>query len=179
MTEDEKKLLKDYFLLTSKPVLYVANTDDNGENQQVEALREYVKDEDAKVVALCAKTEEELSGLSDEERELFQAELGMDTSGLDKLITAGYSLLGLISYLTAGEKEVRAWTIKQGTKAPGAAGVIHTDFEKGFIRAEVVSYEDLIEAGSLVKAKEKGKVRSEGKDYVVKDGDVILFRFNV
>ena len=179
LSDEEKKLIKDYFLLTSKPVLYVANTDDNGENEQVQALRDYVKNENAVVVSLCAKTEEELSGLSNEDRKLFQEELGMDMSGLDKLITAGYSLLGLISYLTAGEKEVRAWTIKQGTKAPAAAGVIHTDFEKGFIRAEVVSYDDLVEAGSFVKAKEKGKVRSEGKEYVVKDGDVILFRFNV
>ncbi len=179
LNDEERKLLREYFLLTSKPVLYVANTDDDGENEEVVALREYVKGEDAKVVVLCAKTEEELSALDEEDRKLFQEELGIEISGLDKLITAGYSLLGLISYLTAGEKEVRAWTIKQGTKAPQAAGVIHTDFEKGFIRAEVVSYDDLVEAGSLVKAKEKGKVRSEGKDYVVKDGDVMLFRFNV
>ena len=179
ISDDEKRLMREYFLLTSKPVLYVANTDDNGENEHIQALRDYVKEENAKVVVLCAKTEEELSALDDEERAMFQEELGLEASGLDKLITAGYSLLGLISYLTAGEKEVRAWTIKQGTKAPQAAGVIHTDFEKGFIRAEVVSYDDLVDAGSLTKAKERGKVRSEGKDYVVKDGDVILFRFNV
>ena len=183
MNENEAKLAKTFFLLTSKPVIYVANVSDASDNDfergQVEALTNYAANEGAEVVELCAKLEEELCTLEDEERELFKEELGLTTTGLDKLITASYSLLGLISYLTAGEKEVRAWTIKRGTKAPQAAGEIHTDFEKGFIRAEIVSYEDLIEAGNFVKAKEKGKVRSEGKEYVMQDGDVVLFRFNV
>lgn len=130
-------------------------------------------------MVVCAKFEEELCSLSDEEAELFKTELGLKETGLSKLIVASYDLLGLISYLTAGEKEVRAWTITKGTKAPKAAGKIHTDFERGFIKAEIVSYEDLVEAGNFLKAKEKGKVRMEGKDYVVKDGDVILFKFNV
>ena len=183
MNDKERKIAKSFFLLTSKPVIYVANVSDEPDNDfergQVNSLREYAQSEGAEVVELCAKQEEELCSLSDEEREIFKAELGLTSTGLDKLITASYSLLGLISYLTAGEKEVRAWTIKKGTKAPQAAGEIHTDFEKGFIRAEVVAYDDLIEAGNFLKAKEKGKVRSEGKDYIMQDGDVVLFRFNV
>ena len=164
--EDEQKLLKNFSLLTAKPVIYV---------QQV---KEIAEKENSKVVVLCAKIEEEIVGLDKEERELFKEELGIKTSGLEKLVVASYDLLGLMSYLTAGEKEVRAWTINKGTKAPEAAGKIHSDFEKGFIKAEIVSYDDLVEAGSFLKAKEKGKVRIEGKDYVVQDGDVVLFKFN-
>ncbi len=180
--EEEKKLLKNFSLLTSKPVIYVANIGEEDiekeDNKYVESVREIAQKEGAKVVVLCAKIEEEIVGLEKEERALFKEELGIKTSGLEKLVVASYDLLGLMSYLTAGEKEVRAWTITKGTKAPEAAGKIHSDFEKGFIKAEVVSYADLIEAGSVLKAKEKGKVRMEGKDYVVQDGDVIVFRFN-
>ncbi len=180
--EEEKKLLKNYNLLTSKPVIYVANIGEedivNEDNQYVQQVREIAEKENSKLVVLCAKIEEEIVGLEKEERAMFKQELGIKTSGLEKLITASYDLLGLQSYLTAGEKEVRAWTITKGTKAPEAAGKIHSDFEKGFIKAEVVSYGDLVEAGSVIKAKEKGKVRMEGKDYVVQDGDVIVFRFN-
>ncbi len=181
--EEEEKLMKNLQLLSAKPIIYVANIgeDDIGkeENQFVKDVRKKAEQEGAKVICLCAKIEEELTSLSEEDRALFKAELGIQESGLDKLVKASYDLLGLMSFLTAGEKEVRAWTIKKGTKAPQAAGKIHTDFEKGFIKAEVVSYDDLIEAGNYLKAKEKGKVRMEGKDYVVQDGDVILFRFNV
>ena len=181
--EDEEKLLKNLQLLTAKPVIYVANIGEDevgqAENALVAKVREFADKENAKVISLSAKIEEELASLDEEEREMFKQELGITESGLEKLVSAGYDLLGLMSYLTAGEKEVRAWTITKGTKAPGAAGKIHTDFEKGFIKAEVVSYDDLIEAGSYLKAKEKGKVRMEGKEYVVQDGDVILFRFNV
>ena len=137
------------------------------------------KQENAETLVLSCKIEEELTSLDPEEREMFKEELGIKTSGLEKLVTAGYDLLGLMSFLTAGEKEVRAWTIKKGTKAPQAAGKIHTDFERGFIKAEVVSYDDLIEAGSYVKAKEKGKVRLEGKEYIFQDGDIVVFKFNV
>lgn len=182
LTDDEQKLLKSFFLLTSKPVIYVANVSEdeiNSGNEQVELLKNYAKDENANVVTICAKVEEELNDLNDEDKKMFMEELGIKTSGLDKLVTASYSLLGLISFLTAGEKEVRAWTIKNGTKAPQAAGVIHTDFEKGFIKADVISYKDLIECGNGVKAREAGKIRSEGKDYVMKDGDVVVFKFNV
>ena len=144
----------------------------------MKTVKEIANQENAKVVVLSAKIEEELVALEKDERDLFKEELGITESGLEKLVVASYDLLGLMSYLTAGEKEVRAWTITKGTKAPQAAGKIHTDFEKGFIKAEIVSYNDLIEAGSFLKAKEKGKVRMEGKEYVVQDGDVVLFRFN-
>ena len=183
--EEEKELIKSFFLITSKPVIYCANiSDDNiatpeDEIDYVKKVKEFAKSENAKCVVVCAKFEEELCSLSEEEAELFKQELGLKETGLSKLIVASYDLLGLISYLTAGEKEVRAWTISRGTKAPQAAGKIHTDFERGFIKAEIVSYNDLIEAGNFLKAKEKGKVRMEGKDYVVQDGDVILFKFNV
>lgn len=181
-TEDEEKLLKNFSLLTAKPVIYVANISEadieKPDNAYVQAVREIAEKENAKVVVLCAKIEEEIVGLEKDERELFKEELGIKTSGLEKLVVASYDLLGLMSYLTAGEKEVRAWTIAKGTKAPVAAGKIHSDFEKGFIKAEIVSYDDLVEAGSFLKAKEKGKVRIEGKEYIVQDGDVVLFRFN-
>lgn len=183
LEEEEVKILKNLQLLTAKPVIYVANISENDigkeENKFVKMVREYAKTENAKTIVLCAKIEEELASLDKEEQILFKEELGIKESGLEKLVSASYDILGLMSFLTAGEKEVRAWTIKKGTKAPAAAGKIHTDFEKGFIKAEIVSYEDLVEAGSFLKAKEKGEVRMEGKDYVVQDGDVILFRFNV
>ena len=182
-TEEEQEYYDSLFLLTTKKVIYVANIAEGDigkpDNEYVKQVREIAEKENAKVIVLSAKVEAELSALDKEDRDLFREELGIKESGLSMLITAGYELLGLISYLTAGEKETRAWTIKKGTKAPQAAGKIHTDFEKGFIRAEVVSYEDLMECGSLTVAKEHGKVRSEGKDYVMKDGDVVLFRFNV
>ncbi len=181
-SDEEKKLLKNFSLLTAKPVIYVANIgeDDLGKPDcdYVKQVKEIAEEEGAKVVVLCAKIEEELVGLDKDEKEEFKKELGIEESGLEKLVVASYDLLGLQSYLTAGEKEVRAWTITKGTKAPEAAGKIHSDFEKGFIKAEVVSFNDLVEAGSFLKAKEKGKVRMEGKDYVVQDGDVVLFRFN-
>lgn len=181
--EDEEKLLKNLQLLTAKPVIYVANISEDDiskpENTYVGQVREFANKEGAKVICLSAKIEEELASLDKDDKIMFKEELGITESGLEKLVSASYDLLGLMSYLTAGEKEVRAWTIKKGTKAPQAAGKIHTDFEKGFIKAEVVSYDDLIEAGNYLKAKEKGKVRMEGKDYVVQDGDIILFRFNV
>ena len=183
LEEEEVKILKNLQLLTAKPVIYVANISENDigkeENKFVKMVKEYAKTENAKTIVLCAKIEDELASLDKEEQILFKEELGIKESGLEKLVSASYDILGLMSFLTAGEKEVRAWTIKKGTKAPAAAGKIHTDFEKGFIKAEIVSYEDLVEAGSFLKAKEKGKVRMEGKDYVVQDGDVILFRFNV
>ncbi len=181
-SEEEQKYLKNFGLLTAKPVIFVANIGENEigkpDNAHVQAVRQIAEQEHAKVVVLCAKIEEEIVGLDKEERALFKEELGIKESGLEKLVVASYDLLGLQSYLTAGEKEVRAWTITKGTKAPQAAGKIHTDFEKGFIKAEIVSYADLVEAGSFLKAKERGKVRMEGKDYVVQDGDVVLFRFN-
>lgn len=183
LTDDEKELLKSFSLLTAKPVIYVANISEDdiesGENDMSRAVAEYTHAEHSGVISLCARIEEELISLPKEERDDFKAELGIKESGLEKLVKASYDLLGLMSYLTAGEKEVRAWTIKKGTKAPQAAGKIHTDFEKGFIKAEIVSYDDLVEAGSFLKAKEKGKVRMEGKEYVMQDGDVVLFRFNV
>ena len=183
LKDEERKTVESYFLLTSKPVIYVANiTEDEigkPDNQYVIKLREIAASEGAEIIVLSAKIEAELAALSDEDRKMFEQELNIDTSGLNKLITACYKLLGLISFLTAGEKETRAWTIKRGAKAPQAAGKIHSDFEKGFIRAEVIDYDTLIELRSYTLAKEKGKVRSEGKDYIVKDGDVILFRFNV
>ena len=172
-------------LLTSKPVLYAANVaeddlqDDGASNENVQAVREYASKDGSEVFVLCAKIEEEISELDNDEKEEFLSALGASASGLDRLIKASYKLLGLISYLTSGPDETRAWTIKNGTKAPQAAGKIHTDFERGFIRAEVVAFDDLDRLGSMTAAKEQGLVRSEGKDYVVKDGDVILFRFNV
>lgn len=183
LNEEEQKIANSFFLLTTKPVIYCANISEKDigkeDNEYVKKVREFAKTEQAETIALCAKIEEELTKLDKEERDLFKEELGIKESGLDKLVTASYSLLGLMSYLTAGETEVRAWTIKKGTKAPQAAGKIHTDFERGFIKAEVVKYEDLVSAGSYLNAKEKGKVRIEGKDYIVQDGDVMLFRFNV
>ncbi|HIT90960.1 MAG TPA: redox-regulated ATPase YchF [Candidatus Merdenecus merdavium] len=183
--EDERKLLESYNLLTYKPVIFAANTSedhlsDNGaSNEFVSRVREYAKEQKSEVFVICAQIEQEISELDEEERKMFLEELGLSQSGLDKLIKASYSLLGLISYLTAGEMETRAWTITKGTKAPQAAGKIHTDFERGFIRAEVVNYQDIVDCGSYAAAKEKGLVGLEGKEYVVKDGDVILFRFNV
>lgn len=184
LDNDQKELLKEVYLLTDKPTIYVANVSenqiDNMENDPyVLKVKEYAKAEGAKVITLCAKLEEDLSELEDEDKLMLMQDYGIEESGLDKLIKASYSLLGLISYLTAGKQEVRAWTIKNGTKAPQAAGKIHSDFERGFIKAEVVSYEDLMKYGSMLATKEKGLVRLEGKEYVVKDGDIILFRFNV
>ena len=183
-TDDEAVIMEDVRLLTYKPVIYVANVSedevsDSSDNQYVAALRDAVKDEGAQVVPICANIESEIAQLDDEEKEMFLSELGIEESGLNRLVKASYTLLGLISYLTAGPKEVRAWTIVNGTKAPQAAGKIHTDFERGFIRAEIIAYDDLIACGSMTAAKEKGLVRSEGKEYVIKDGDVVLFRFNV
>ncbi len=182
--EDEKAIVKDMFLLTTKPILYIANVSeeqladvDNDEN--VKKVREYAAKENAEVIPLCVKMEEELSGLEPEEEKEMLEMYGLDESGLDKVIKKSYDLLGLMSFLTAGEPEVRAWTIKKGTKAPQAAGKIHSDIERGFIKAEVVSYDDLMKEGSMLAAKEKGLVRSEGKEYVMQDGDVVLFRFNV
>ena len=181
--EDEKNLMKNLQLLSAKPVIYVANISEDDiskpENEYVKKVRDFAEKEGAKVISLSAKIEEELASLDADDKLMFKEELGITESGLEKLVSASYDLLGLMSYLTAGEKEVRAWTIMKGTKAPQAAGKIHTDFEKGFIKAEVVSYNDLMDAGNYLKAKEKGKVRMEGKEYVVQDGDIILFRFNV
>lgn len=183
LEEDDLPVLKNLQLLTAKPVIYVANIgeDEIGkeDNEFVKQVKAFAEKDHSKCISLCARIEEEIVSLPKEERVMYKEELGISQSGLEKLVIASYDLLGLMSYLTAGEKEVRAWTIKKGTKAPQAAGKIHSDFEKGFIKAEVVSYSDLVEAGSFLKAKEKGKVRMEGKDYVVCDGDVILFRFNV
>ncbi|MBQ6094010.1 MAG: redox-regulated ATPase YchF [Lachnospiraceae bacterium] len=183
--EDEAAILKGYNLLTYKPVIYAANVaeddlaDDGASNEYVQRVREFAAKEGSEVFAICAQIEQEIAELEDDEKAEFLNELGVKESGLEKLIKASYSLLGLMSFLTAGEDETRAWTIKIGTKAPQAAGKIHTDFERGFIKAEVVNYMDLLEQGSLAAAREKGLVGMEGKDYVVKDGDVILFRFNV
>ncbi len=182
---DDKAFVDSLTLLTSKPVLYAANVceddlaDDGAENDYVKKVREYAENEGSEVFVLCAKIEEEIAELDEDEKKEFLADMGVSASGLDRLISASYKLLGLISYLTAGPTESRAWTITKGTKAPGAAGKIHSDFERGFIRAEVVSYDDLMRLGSYNAAKEQGLVRSEGKEYVVKDGDVVLFRFNV
>ncbi|MBR7110429.1 MAG: redox-regulated ATPase YchF [Clostridia bacterium] len=182
ISDEDKEYVKSLFLLTDKPVIYCANVgeeDIGGGNDFSEQVKKYAKEENSEVMVLCARAEEELAGLEEDEKRAFLEELGAKVTGLDQLVKACYALLGLISYLTAGEKETRAWTIEKGTKAPGAAGKIHSDFEKGFIRAEVIDWESLLEYGSYNAAKEKGKIRSEGKDYVVKDGDVILFRFNV
>lgn len=183
--EDEIELMKSYNLLTGKPVIYAANVaeedlaDDGAGNAMVAAVREFAAGEQSEVFVICAQIEQEIAELDDDEKAMFLEDLGIAQSGLDKLIAASYRLLGLMSFLTAGEDETRAWTIKIGTKAPQAAGKIHSDFERGFIKAEVVNYKDLLEQGSLSAAREKGLVGMEGKDYVVKDGDVILFRFNV
>ena len=183
--EDEQKWLAEYNLLTAKPVIFAANVseddlaDDGASNQYVQEVREHAKEQHSEVFVICAQIEQEIAELEEDEKTMFLEDLGLSESGLEKLIKASYRLLGLISYLTAGETETRAWTIKLGTKAPQAAGKIHSDFERGFIRAEVVNYKDLLECGSLAAAKDKGLVGLEGKDYVVKDGDVILFRFNV
>ena len=182
--EDEQAMVKEMFLLTTKPILYIANVSEkqleNIENDEnVNKVKEYAKNENAEVVPLCVKMEEELSGLEEQDKKEMLEMYGLEESGLDKVIKKSYDLLGLMSFLTAGEPEVRAWTIKKGTKAPEAAGKIHSDIERGFIKAEVVSYEDLMSAGSMVSAREKGLVRSEGKDYIMKDGDIVLFKFNV
>ena len=185
LSDEEKEVLKESFLLTLKPVLYVANVSENelentDANENVKRVKEFAKTENAEVIPLCVKIEEELSVLEkDEKQEMLEA-LGLDESGLDKLIKASYKLLGLMSFLTAGEPEVRAWTIKIGTKAPQAAGKIHSDIERGFIKAEVISFDDLMKCdGSMVQAREKGLIRQEGKEYVMQDGDIVLFRFNV
>jgi len=183
--EDEIEWLNSYNLLTAKPVIYAANVseddlaDDGTSNEFVSKVREHAKSEECEAFVICAQIEQEIAELDDEEKAMFLEDLGLKESGLEKLVKASYSLLGLISYLTSGEDETRAWTIKKGTKAPQAAGKIHTDFERGFIRAEVVNYQDLLDCGSIAAAKEKGLVGLEGKEYIVKDGDNILFRFNV
>ena len=183
--EDEAAFIASLNLLTAKPVIFAANVseddvaDDGASNPHVAAVRKFAQENNSEVFVICAQIEQEIAELDDDEKKMFLEDLGLSESGLDKLIAASYRILGLISYLTAGVTETRAWTIKVGTKAPQAAGKIHSDFERGFIRAEVVSYQDLIDCGSYNAAKEKGLVRLEGKDYVVKDGDVVLFRFNV
>ncbi len=184
LAEEEFALIKGMNLLTIKPMLYVANVDEDGittadENEYVQAVRDFAKGDNAEVIVVSAKIEEEMAELDDEDKAMFLEELGIEEAGLDLLIRATYSLLGYATYFTAGVQEVRAWTFKKGMKAPQCAGIIHTDFERGFIRAETVSYADLVEAGSMAVAKEAGKVRQEGKEYIVQDGDVILFRFNV
>ena len=183
--DDQRAAMREYNLLTAKPVIYAANVseddleDDAAENELVQKVRGYAGAEGSEVFVICAQIEEEISELEEDEKKEFLEDLGIAESGLDKLITASYRLLGLLSFLTSGEDETRAWTIKVGTKAPQAAGKIHTDFERGFIKAEVVNYQDLLDCGSYAGAREKGLVRMEGKEYVVQDGDVILFRFNV
>ena len=183
--EDEQALLTSYNLLTYKPVIFAANVaeedlaNDGADNAGVAKVKEFAAENGSEVFVICAQIEQEIAELDEEETAMFLEDLGLKESGLQKLIKASYSLLGLMSFLTAGEDETRAWTIKKGTKAPQAAGKIHTDFERGFIKAEVVNYKDLLEQGSLAAAREKGLVGMEGKDYVVQDGDVILFRFNV
>ena len=182
--EDEEKLVKEMFLLTTKPIIYIANVSENQlenvENDElVQKVKDYASKERAEVVPLCVKMEEELSGLEEEDKKEMLQMYGLEESGLDKVIKKSYDLLGLMSFLTAGEPEVRAWTIKKGTKAPEAAGKIHSDIQRGFIKAEVISYDDLIKCGSMVVAKEKGLVRSEGKEYIMQDGDIVLFKFNV
>lgn len=182
MSPEEEEMAYSLFLLTSKPVIYVANIDEAGigaNNDFINAVYKAAEREGAEALTICARVEEEIAELAPQEKAQFIEELGIGESGLDRLIRACYRLLGLISYLTAGPKEVRAWTIKRGTKAPQAAGKIHTDFERGFIRAEVVNYDTLMQCGSMQACKEKGMIRSEGKEYVVQDGDIVLFRFNV
>ena len=180
--EDEREAFRDLFLLSSKPVLYACNVSEdeiNSGNEFVDTVKKVAEEFEDEVVTFCAKIEAEIAELDEEEKEMFLEELGLDRAGLDRLIQAAYENLGLITYFTAGPKEVRAWTIKKGTKAPQAAAVIHTDFEKGFIRAETIAYEDYVELGSEKAARDAGKMRQEGKEYTVKDGDVMLFRFNV
>ena len=182
--KDEKELLKEMFLLTTKPIIYIANVSeeqlsDTENDANVNKVREYASKEKAEVIPLCVKIEDELSTLDDSDKKEMLEALGLEESGLDTLIKKSYDLLGLMSFLTAGEPEVRAWTIKKGTKAPQAAGKIHSDIERGFIRAEIVSYDDLMREGSMTAAKEKGLVRSEGKEYIMQDGDIVLFKFNV
>ena len=182
--EDEQAIVKDMFLLTTKPILYIANVSEeqleNAESDElVLKVKEYATNENTEVIPLCVKIEEELSSLEDEDKKEMLDALGLNESGLDKVIKKSYDLLGLMSFLTAGEPEVRAWTIKKGTKAPEAAGKIHSDIQRGFIKAEIVSYDDLMKEGSMVAAREKGLVRSEGKEYIMQDGDIVLFKFNV
>lgn len=185
LSQDDEKLLRGFGLLSAKPVIYAANmaeidfVNDIESNIYYKEICKIAKEEQAGVFPICAKIEEEISGMDDEDKAMFLEELNLNQSGLDRIISESYSLLGLLSYITAGEQEVRAWTITKGTKAPQAAGKIHTDFERGFIRAEIVSYDDLMACGSMTAAKEKGLVRLEGKEYVMKDGDIVLFRFNV
>lgn len=184
-SEDEEGWMATYNLLTAKPVIYAANVaedelaDDAASNAHVSAVKKYAAEQNSEVFVICAQIEEEIAQLEEDEKKMFLEDLGLTESGLEKLVRASYSLLGLMSFLTSGEDETRAWTIKMGTKAPQAAGKIHTDFERGFIKAEVVNYQDLLDCGSYAGAREKGLVRMEGKEYIVQDGDVILFRFNV
>ena len=182
LTEDEEKLIKSFNLLTGKPIIYMANVSEDdlatGTNEYVEKVKEYASKKNAEVIVVCAKIEEELSSLDDSEKNEFLQELGVKESGLDQLVKATYNLLGLKTFFTAGSDEVRAWTFKDGMKAPECAGIIHTDFEKGFIKAEVMSYDDLVNLGSEKAVKEAGKMRLEGKDYLVQDGDICYFRFN-
>lgn len=184
ITKEEQEYLKDLFLLTNKPIIYIANVSEEqlGEaehDENVKKVVEFAKQENTKCIPLCAKIEEELSTLEEEDKKEMLEAMGLKESGLDKVIRESYDLLGLMSFLTAGEPEVRAWTIKKGTKAPEAAGKIHTDIQRGFIKAEIVSYNDLIREGSMVQAREKGLVRQEGKEYIMQDGDIVLFKFNV
>ncbi len=184
LSDEEKELLNDTYLLTMKPILYIANVSEQQlpfglEDEYVKQVNNYAKTENATVIPLCVKIEEELATLENEDKKEMLEALGLEESGLDKVIKQSYDLLGLMSFLTAGEPEVRAWTIKKGTKAPNAAGKIHSDIERGFIRAEVVSYQDLIREGSMNAVKEKGLLRLEGKEYIMQDGDIVLFRFNV
>ena len=183
LDDEEEKIIKNYSLLSAKPVIYVCNVSEDElkkeDNEYVKKVREYAEKSGDEVVVISAEIEAEIASLDEDEKELFLEELGLDSSGLDKLIKSSYKLLGLISFLTTGEMETRAWTIKKGSKAPTAAGKIHTDMERGFIKADTVSYKDLVESGSVAVAREKGLIRSEGKDYVVEDGDVIVFKFNV
>lgn len=184
LTDDERKAVRGLHLLTSKPMLYVANVGEDelmdlDNNEHLKAINEYAAKEGSEVIVISARVEEEIATLEDDEKDMFLEELGLSESGLDKLVRASYDMLGLATYFTAGEQEVRAWTFRKGMTAPECAGIIHTDFQKGFIRAETVAYDDLVNAGSMVKAKEAGKVRLEGKDYLMKDGDVVHFRFNV
>ncbi|MBP5661530.1 MAG: redox-regulated ATPase YchF, partial [Clostridia bacterium] len=182
MNEEEKALAKSFFLLTTKPILYAANIAESQigqETENVKALKALAEKDGDRVLVISAKIEEELSQLSPDEKELFLGEYGLEESGLDRLVKASYTLLGLISFLTAGADEVRAWTITRGTKAPQAAGKIHSDFERGFIRAEIIGFDEFMRFKSMTAAREKGLVRSEGKDYVMQDGDITLFRFNV
>ncbi|MUV06289.1 redox-regulated ATPase YchF [Planococcaceae bacterium Storch 2/2-2] len=184
LTKEEFEIIRGMHLLTIKPMLYVANVDEDeianvDENEYVQRVRAFAEEDGAQVITVCAKIEEEMAELDDDEKAMFLEELGIEEAGLDQLIRATYDLLGLATYFTAGVQEVRAWTFKKGMTAPQCAGIIHTDFERGFIRAETVAYDDLVEAGSMTAAKEAGRVRSEGKDYLVQDGDVLLFRFNV